>query len=121
MQYPPFHEAFLARVKGLDIMDASSIVVAQHIAADGWTKVPADKIRTIEAVLGAKMTDVQTVESPYVEQVVRLLQQADAGLQGQIAAYRLEGNLSDDQLDLPLPNAGAAVVHANGAVHQLAK
>lgn len=91
-----FHDKFLGRIAGLNIMDASSVVVAQHLAEDGWTKVPANKILETSEKLLDKMIDVQASESPYVEQVMPFLQKADAGLKAQIADYIKKGDLSVD-------------------------
>lgn len=91
-----FHDKFVDRIQSLDIMDASSVTTAHRIAEDGMTKVPANKIGAVSAKLLDKMIDVQASESPYVEQVMPFLQQADAGLKAQIASYIENGDLSDD-------------------------
>lgn len=91
-----FHDKFVDRIQSLDISNASSVVTAQRLAEDGVTTVPANKILDVSQKLLDKMIDVQASESPYVEQVMPFLYQADAGLKAQIAGYIENGDLSED-------------------------
>lgn len=96
----PFHEVVTSRIKSLDIMNFNSIAQAARIKEDvTHIKIPANKIIGIGNDVQTKMTEVAGADSAYVEQVHHELSQAHLGIESQIAAYRANGDLTDDQAD----------------------